>query len=417
MWPPGDRPPAACRGQYGDVVSYDLTLYAPRALDGAELREFISAQNSLDIDAFDGESRWIAVARGAKRKYCFTIDGPFQLEAEDVPEDVTAAVLGVSHMYTVTVEGSAEAEIPHAVRFARTLAQSLGGAVQDQQLDDVWARGASRTATRPQRGDRVNIIRMEWYTRKTKLGDDFGHVYASLCRRLLPEALPRRFGEFEPFQGRLDERGDEGFAQAWRDATTLLFFTATSPCISGHLSAGPNERFPNPIWTMSITAHHEPLNDANWREAVRRFFVSIAEQVDAFYASAEVVRGNIWNGRSLSVDGNSEWPISPARREGWMGLPPYPVWSAWYGGPYRELIPQALPHGRLEPTEYGVLHELSDAPSDRDQLTGLVTVRRGFRRRTEWVPGELLAQVQPSDGRVQPVPLRPAVHVPNDLRR
>lgn len=387
-------------------------MYVPEALEGVDLRELISSQKALGVDAFDDERRWMAVVRGAKRRYCFTVDGPVRVEPEDVPEDVGAAVLGVTHMYSVTVEASAEADVPYAVRFARRLAQSLGGAAVDRQTDEVWARGASRTAIRPRRDERVNVVHLAWYTRKTDVADNFGERYTSLCRQLLPEALPRRFGEREPLQGKLDDVGEEGFARTWRAATSPVFFLATAPCIAGDLSGGADEQLPHPIWDMSITVHCEPLHDTRWRGAFQRFFVAIADQLTAFYASAEVTRGGIWNGRTLWSDGSSEWPISPVRRKRWMGLPPYPVWWAWYGTPYRDLIGSRLPCGHVVAHERGVLHELSDPPLNRDQLTDLVTVRRGLRRRTEWVPAELVAQVQPPDGRVQPVPLRAAERMP-----
>jgi hypothetical protein len=174
--------------------------------------------------------------RGPARRYCFTVDGPFDVEAEDVPDDVTATVLDVTHVFYVTVEGSAAADIPHAVRFARTLAQALGGVVTDQQSGQIWARGVERALATPERNERVKVINLDWYTRRMFVGADFGAQYAGICRRLLPEALPRRFGEYEPLQGKLAEAGDGGFANAWRDATSILFFAASPPCISGSVA-------------------------------------------------------------------------------------------------------------------------------------------------------------------------------------
>jgi hypothetical protein len=396
-------------------VSYDLAVYVPEAVEGADLRELIAAQNALGVDNFDDEGGWVAVSRGPQRRYCFTVDGPFRVEPEDVPEDVTAAVLGVTHMYGVTVEGSATADIPHAVRFARRLAQSAGGAVVDQQTDAVWARGASRTASRPERDERADVVCLTWYARKSDVDDGFGEVYPTLCRRLLPEALPRRFGEFEPLQAKLRDVGDDGFAEAWRDATSRVLFSATTPCIAGSISARPSTRHPLRVWDMTLDLHFEPLADSRWRDAVRQLFVAIADHLRAFYASAEVTRGHIWNGRSMWSDQSTEWPISPARRDGWMGLPPYPVWWAWYGAPYRSLVGSEPPRGHSASHDRGLLHELADAPVDRDQLTRLVTRHRGLRRRAEWVPAELIAQVRPSDDRVLPTPLRPAQRIPGDL--
>src|SRR5260370_37849996 len=87
--------------------------------------------------------------RGKQRLYCFTVDGPFQVEPEDVPEEITAVLLGATHMYTIMVEGSAAAAVPHAVRFARRLPPAVEAAVQDQQTGEVCARRACTQAVRP----------------------------------------------------------------------------------------------------------------------------------------------------------------------------------------------------------------------------------------------------------------------------
>ena len=397
-------------------MSYDLHVYAPTTLGAGVLRDLVAGMPRLEVAEFDAARRWYSVVRGAARRYCFTVDGPFDVEAEDVPEDVTATVLEVTHVFYVTVEGSAAADILHAVRFARSLAQALGGVVTDQQSGQIWARGERASAT-PERNERVKVINLDWYTRRMFVGPDFGAQYAGICRRLLPEALPRRFGEHEPLQGKLAGAGDGGFANAWRDATSILFFAASPPCISGSMGAGPAEQHPCPIWRMGVQLHYQPLAaDLRWREAVRRFFLAIAEDLRAFFASAEVTRGNIWNGRSLWSDGDTEWPITPARVHGWMGLPPYPLWWAWYGEPYRGLIPGHLSGGEVTETPGGILHQLAGEPLDRDELARRATGRVGLRRVTSWTRPDLLAHVPPNEGRVRPAPADPADRVPAELQ-
>lgn len=398
-------------------VSYDLYVYAPDAAEGVRLRQLVSGVSSLDVGELDESRGWCTVVRGTRRNHCFTIDGPIRLEPADVPDEVMAVLLGATDVFHVSVEGSAAPDIPHAVRFARRLAQSLGGVVVDQQLDEVWAKGATRQAAKPARGERVRVIDLSWYVQSERVGDDFSARYLALCRRLLPEALPRRYGEYEPLQGKLADGGDDAFRRAWREVTSTFFFMASPPCIAGSMGAGPAEQHPRPFWHMSLEVHCKPFAaDMRWRDALRRLFVAIANESGAFYASAEVTRGHIWNGRSAWSDGSTEWAIMPARTDGWMGLPPYPTWWAWYGSLYRPLVHDRIPFGAVTEHGSGVLHELAEEPADRDDLTRAVTRRRGLRRVAEWVPSDLLARVQPNDGRVQPVPLGLADTIPPALR-
>lgn len=397
-------------------MSYDLHVYAPAGLAGDDLREVVAGVAQLDMGDFDEARGWYSVVRGAKRNYCFTIDGPVVVEAEDVPEEVTAVLLGATHLFQVSVEGSSSADVPYATRFSRRLAQRLGGVVVDQQTDEVWARGAARVAAKPPTNVRINVIDLNWYARSASIGDDFGARYVSLCRRLLPEALPRRFGEFEPLQGKLADAGDDGFARAWRDATSMFFFSASRPCIGGSLWAGPSEPRPRSVWKMGLDLHWQPIaDDSRWREALRRFFVAVAEELPAFYASAEVTRGHIWRTRTSWSDGETEWMITPARVNGWMGLPPYPTWWAWYGDAYRSYVDGRLLGGETASHATGLLHRLADAPVDRDTLTRLVTRRRGLRRVAEWVPRALVTTVLPHDARVWTPPLAAATEIPSGL--
>ncbi len=397
-------------------MSYDLQVYAPSAMDIDRIRELITNLSTLFLDEFDGARASYTVTRGVKRSYCFTVEGPVQVEPEDVPEDVTAVLLGATHLFNVSVEGSTSANIPHAVRFARRLAQSLGGVVVDQQLDEVWAKGVARHAAKPARDKRVSIIDLNWYARFKDVAGDFGGRYVALCHRFLPEALPRRFGEYEPFQGKLADAGDDGFAKAWRQASSMLFFAASSPCVSGSMWAGPGELRPRPVWRMSFQVHCQPItDDVRWRDALRRMFVAIAEELPAFYASAEVTRGHIWNGRSMWSDSETEWATMPVDKDGWLGLPPYPTWWAWYADPYRSLVQDRLRAGVTE-HDTGLLHELAQSPADRDDLTRAFTLRRGLRRTMEWAPPELVATLLPSDGRVRPAPLGRAKTVPGSLQ-
>jgi hypothetical protein len=112
------------------AMSYDLEVYTPTALDADALAGLVTGAGVLDVDR--SGDRQLVVVRGARRRYCFTVDGPDRVDPEDVPADVSRVVLGARHLFLVTVEGSAGSEVPHAVRFARRLARELEGAVVDQ---------------------------------------------------------------------------------------------------------------------------------------------------------------------------------------------------------------------------------------------------------------------------------------------
>ena len=93
-----------------------------------ERGELVEQGSGLAIEPGDHDS--IKVVRGVKRAYCFTIDGPFDVDAEDIPEEITAVMLNPTHLYTVSAEGSSQPSIPQAIRFSRKAVALLEGAVR-----------------------------------------------------------------------------------------------------------------------------------------------------------------------------------------------------------------------------------------------------------------------------------------------
>lgn len=79
-------------------MSYDLAVYLPEALDAEVLSALVDASPGLQLEEIadgsaDGPQNW-HILRGKKAAYCFTLEGPYLVEPEDVPYEATAAVLG-----------------------------------------------------------------------------------------------------------------------------------------------------------------------------------------------------------------------------------------------------------------------------------------------------------------------------------
>jgi hypothetical protein len=319
---------------------------------------------------------------------------------------VTAAVLGVSHLYSVLVEASAELEVPHAVRFARRLAVALGGAVLDQQTDELWRRGRSRAVAKPAARECVDAVSLRWYAPSAALRGSFASDYLALCRRYLPEASPRRFGDYEPLQRRFSEGGDDAFATFWRSAGRDVIFTASPPCCGGMIDPGPENPRPQRVWKMSLNVLRAPLAEAAWRGSLRGLFVAAAERFGCFFASAEVERNQIWARGGLWSDWESERSISPWFRSAWMGLPPYPMWWSYYGPGYRELVTGPI-RAAGTPLAHGLFHAWTEEPADRDRLDEMA--------QDNWLSPELLMTMRPHDGGYGAPPRDPARLIPAEL--
>lgn len=369
-------------------MSYDLQVFVPRQLPPAE-KSALLASCGLTTDAPGGSCGSDAgqtVLRGARRRYSFTLEPSVAVEAEDVPEDVTAVLLGATHLYQLLVEGSAKVEVPHAFRFAKKLAVACGGVVLDPQTQRTWHRGRLRTAEKVQPG-MIDIVELDWHT-ASATPDVVARSWLELTERYLPEALPRRFGDAEPLAMKLADDGPEAFAQlvARED---MVFFKTMSPfldgCANGWALGYPGS---GPVVTVSLSVHRAALTTAAWRNALQQLFVSFADAVGACFASAQVERGWEWSGRSASSTFNTEQSPSLAGRGNWTGLPPFPVWWSWFGPEYAPLVIDHLPVEQVERVGTGLFHSCSEEPLDRDQLASRLT------RPSPWLPPDLLVRLR-----------------------
>lgn len=366
-------------------MSYDLSVYATAPLVFDELLALVRSTAGLNVDgepSSDADS--LMVIRGVRHAYCFTIDGPFEVEPEDVPEEVTASVIGAKAVYQVLVEGSEEVSIPHAVKFARKLAKTTAGAMLDEQSGDVWpkAKAKGSRVARPREATRpTELVTVNFYTLMSELPADLPGRYLALARRYLPEALPRRFGSYEPLQGKLERDGDQAFTDMWRsDPTHSLYLNCQYPIGFGVLSGARENR---PVGRTSLKFDGAALSDQGWLAGLRQFFIAFALQSGSIFASVEMLRNYEWGTRTYNWSPGQEeetWPIDGGE---WKGLVPYPQSWTWFGPDHISIVSPFLT-GRRETYGDHLFHVLAEEPVDRDQLVALLPDPS-----QPWIPREL----------------------------
>ena len=410
-------------------MSYAVQVFTDRALSAEDLRRMLSG-TGLAVDDADGAAPSLTVIRGARAQYSFTLGLPVAVAPEDVPEQVTGVALAPSFMYELLVEGSSPVEVPHAVRFARRLAQASGGVVLDLQTGQVWVRGKLR-ATKPVEHGTIDIVEIHWYVRPDGAGARAAGAWLEVARRHLPEALPRRFGPTEPLSMRLNVDGSDAFVALAADETMSVYFKASAPCIEGSVaggSGGPG------VCSHALSLHRDPLHDPRWRGSLQRLFVEFATATRAVFACAEVRRGVEWSGRQVWFGPNAERISYLAARGRWAGLPPSPVWWSWFGPDYVPLVTEHLPAEQVVHVDDGLFHARGEEPLDRDQLTAAFgrsaaapeqpsRLRGLFSRSTRrpatprtWLPAELLPVEDRSNPNLHNPPLTPATIMPAGLR-
>ena len=278
--------------------------------------------------------------------YAFNVDGPLRVEQEDLPEAVVSSAAGIRWTYQLTVEGSSRPAIELARRFARELVARSDGVVYDTQADAVvWPRGGMRKF-KPEPSRQIDLVHFEWFVRREDLPSDLPARVFDVLRNYMPETLPRRFGSFEPLQGRLEEAGRDGFIAAWHAEPMTLFWKGTSPSLDGSMHGlgdeliGAQYAGEHPVGSVRLSFDHRAFLDPRWREDAVELFVGLAERPPCLLRQrrrrsqrwlqpAEPLvwaryRDQPWADRAERLDGPSELPglvgvvresVSATRRE------------------------------------------------------------------------------------------------------
>ena len=340
-------------------MSFDLEVVTRLKPLPTHLEEFFGSREEFTVTRDDN----VVITRKSRNKdlVAFIMDGPFLVEVEDLKEQVIASVLDPQWLTQIAVPAAASnSDLKVATQLAKHLADACQGSVYDPQLDKVvWPRVSRRRFVTPAREERGTLLNLDWYLPATQSSTATAKLFLQTLLKICPEALPRRFGTFEPFQHRMDADG-ESFVSVWEEVSRetnwgMFFWKAKKPFSDGS-ACFPDQR--DPQITGAKRAIHLSMAfdsralyaDAGWRETVVKLFTELARKLRAFYAVGSVG----WN---VTVSGH--W---------WLGLPPAPTWLAWFGAGYRAALESQLQGVVSLNLPEGILLRHGNVPLEIDQL-------------------------------------------------
>lgn len=333
-------------------MSYDYRITTALAPETAAVRAFLGerlpdATIEGAIELPSGQI-FVSVLKRSRPTPVLMIDAPAGLEPEDVEDEVVDFVLAPRWLSTVNVPGDASAaDLRLAKALAAFLAREFRGVAFDPQDEVVlWPKKRVKAFSGGGSSETIDVVEMEWQMPYARRDRASAEKLIETLRTHCFECLPRRFGLFEPFQGKT-EGGDFGpFLDLWEESAAdpageLLHFASTAPCFGGSVSfSDPRDdmvraesRGAEKTVSVKMSFDGRALADAVWRNAAVGLFTAVARNLNAFHAIAYVERDLIASRNRLAYTGHSErYPLPGGNR--WHGIPPVPAWLTWFGPPY-----------------------------------------------------------------------------------
>jgi hypothetical protein len=158
----------------------------------------------------------------------------------------------------------------------------------------------------------------------------------------LPEALPVRYGEYEPPKFRFAETGRahllDTLVQEYLVRTGGLVWQPTRPALQVSLLVAPVVRVADCGWrchrlTLSVTV--SALDQPGWQYALEHFWRALARRVRAFYSDVRTLGGYVFSGRYLCATREAEQ--HPICAWFWAGIPRTAGHAVALGEPYLSL--------------------------------------------------------------------------------
>ena len=333
----------------------------------------------------------------------FTVDAPRPVESEDLPDELLGFEPGLRFVLEVSSPAAASDDgRALAQRVALRLAETFEGSVYDPQTGTaLWPPSDARAEQSASRSERIRVVELAWYVNGPP--EHIATTFVGALGRHCPEAMPRRYGDSEPFEHKFVAGQEEALVRWWTELAGVergksFSWKASAPCFGGDVSF-PDRRTHYPsgepvdhigpgCTKLGLSFDGRVLHaDPTWTQSVVELLSTLAGELRAFYAAA-VVRRNVIARRQLWFDERSE--RSPIPFSAFTGLPPTPTWLAWFGPTYVPLVEEVF-GDRAQAVGEALFFRGGPAPMDADELaevfpllpTALVSSRRdieGFSR-------------------------------------
>jgi len=298
-----------------------------------------------DLDALLGALGWHRSDNEsfalASRTWQAEIFSPTPVSILDVPAEAQALQAGIAWHVTGGVEGG-EAGWKALSRAPRDIAADGHGVIVDES--SAYSAGRRRRIRGGASSGETEFVRLSWWSNHPTMRelDGIGSFVEAL-EGVLPEALPRRWGEFEPPSKTIEARGTRGLAEDIVEsfAETIIsvpgaLITRTSAPFSDFAvevpkCLGEERRGQFGLTSFTIEVGGSILSQPGWPRQLSSAFRAVSLAVRPFYGEARMERGVTWNPLWGGRGGTDVRPVNPMF---WYGLPRVAPQAMVVGPPY-----------------------------------------------------------------------------------
>lgn len=312
-------------------MSYDVRVWGRK-----------SADLSACLTAAQG---WTADARGwvfSAPAWQIVVDAPTPIENEDIPAEVAELLPGISTLVELQLEpiSAPKSARTQLLSTARVIAEALAGVVENPQEGSVTPHRGAKRYEAPHRERRIDVLALSWWYMQSPLRSRQGVAeFVATLQRHVAEAVPRRYGLWEPPPFKTAETGVDSLVDFLHQNLSEGVVCYTSrPVITLHIGDSDNARNPRGGFRsnyLKIEFEASALDQPGWELAIRNLWRAVSRLLQPFYGDVRLLANSL-RGAGTTAE-RIEGEFHPVRSWFWRGIPAEPGIALVLGPPYTDL--------------------------------------------------------------------------------
>ena len=242
------------------------------------------------------------------------ISRPVDVDPEDIPDEIMRALPGVAYLTEITIEpiSAPENVRKETLRLCKALAREMKGAVEDPQEDAIQLpSGAKKVSSGGVTGKDRPVISLIWNFDDTTTFYQSNTIdqFVNVLERYMPDALPRRYGEYEPPKHKFAETGKDHLITFLKTVNPPLVLYSSKPftyldisvpkieketrdCMQSglvHKEINPQSYYGRAMaeyrcGQIELQMYQDVFLQPDWNLAVKRLFIEVAKTLKPFCA-------------------------------------------------------------------------------------------------------------------------------------